>query len=48
MPEIGRADVREMFLRSDRIVYRVVDDGVVVLTIFEGHRLLGEVDADDG
>jgi len=37
-------NVREVFLRTYRIVYRVVDDGIVVLTIFEGHRLLGTVD----
>jgi len=41
VPEIGRDDVREAFLRSYRIVYRVVDDGIAVLTVFEGHRLLG-------
>jgi len=47
VPEIGRADVREVFLRSYRIVYRVVDDGIVVLAVFEGHRLLGPLDPDD-
>ena len=47
VPEIGRDDIREAFLRTYRIVYRVVDDGIVVLTVFEGHRLLGEVNPDD-
>lgn len=47
VPEIGRDDVRETFLRTYRIVYRVVDDGIVVLTVFEGHRLLGGLDPDD-
>lgn len=47
VPEVGRDDVRETFLRTYRIVYRVVDDGVVVLTVFEGHRLLGELDPDE-
>ncbi len=28
-----------MLLRSYRIVYRVVRDGIEVLTVFEGHRL---------
>jgi addiction module RelE/StbE family toxin len=46
VPEIGRRDVREVFLRTYRIVYRVVDDGIVVLTVFEGRRLLGEIDPD--
>lgn len=46
VPEIERDDVRETFLRSYRIVYRVEADGITVLTVFEGHRLLraGEID----
>ena len=40
VPELGRDDVREVFLRSYRIVYRVGEDAVDVLTVFEGHRLL--------
>jgi len=46
VPEIGRDDVRETYLRSYRIVYRVEKDGLTVLTVFEGHRLMGELDAD--
>ena len=38
--------MREVFLRSYRIVYRVVDEGIVVLTVFEGHRPLGTLDPD--
>jgi toxin ParE1/3/4 len=48
VPEIGHHDVREVFQRTYRIVYRVVDDGIVVLTVFEGHRLLGKLDPDQG
>ena len=40
VPELGREDVREVFLRSYRNVYRVGQDAVDVLTVFEGHRLL--------
>ncbi len=40
VPELGREDVREVFLRSYRIVYGVGEDAVDVLTVFEGHRLL--------
>lgn len=47
VPEIDRDDVRETFLRSYRIVYRVESDGITVLTVFEGHRLLREGDIDD-
>lgn len=46
VPEIARDDVREVFQRTYRIVYRVVDDGIVVLTVFGGHRLLGKLDPD--
>ena len=42
VPEIEAEDVREVFLRSYRIVYRVLDDELYVLTVFEGHRLLPE------
>ena len=48
VPEIARADVREVFQRTYRIVYRVVDRGIVVLTVFQGHRLLGKLDPDEG
>lgn len=46
VPEIGRTDVREVFLGAYRIVYRVVDDDIVVLTVFEGHKLLDELDLE--
>ena len=40
VPEIGRDDVRELLLRNYRLVYRVLDQTIDVLTVFEGHRLL--------
>lgn len=40
VPEFGRNDVRDVFQRTYRIVYRVMPRDVVVLTIFEGHRRL--------
>lgn len=40
VPEIGRAEIREVFLKTYRIVYRKVDGGIEVLTVFEGSRLL--------
>ncbi|HSP81241.1 MAG TPA: type II toxin-antitoxin system RelE/ParE family toxin [Myxococcaceae bacterium] len=42
VPELGREDIREVFLRSYRIVYRLARDGIEVLTVFEGHRLFPE------
>ena len=37
--ELQREDVREVFLRNYRIVYRVRQNAIDVLTVFEGHRL---------
>lgn len=40
VPEVGRPDVREVFVRTYRIIYRVESRGVFVLTVAEGHRRL--------
>jgi addiction module RelE/StbE family toxin len=40
VPELGLDDVREVFLGNYRIVYRLSEEGIEVLTVFEGHRLL--------
>ncbi|MBN1962441.1 MAG: type II toxin-antitoxin system RelE/ParE family toxin [Deltaproteobacteria bacterium] len=39
VPERADLNVREVFLRNYRIVYRVFKDTIHVLTVFEGHRL---------
>jgi toxin ParE1/3/4 len=39
VPEVGREDVREVFVRRYRIVYRVADSSVRVLFVFESSRL---------
>jgi len=38
VPEYGDPEIREVFLRTYRIVYRVEPERLVVLTVFEGHR----------
>ena len=38
--EKGRDDLRQILVRSYRIVYLVRDKQVDVLTVFEGHHLL--------
>jgi len=48
VPEKARADIREVFLRTYRIVYRVREGGILVLTVFEGHRLLPRGAAEIG
>jgi plasmid stabilization system protein ParE len=47
VPEFGCADLREVFVRSYRIVYRMIGDGIIVLTVFHGHRLLDEAVQSD-
>ena len=47
VPELQREDLREVLLRTYRIVYRVREDAIHVLTVFEGHRLLREHDILD-
>jgi addiction module RelE/StbE family toxin len=39
VPARADQEVREVFVRNYRIVYRVFEDAVHVLTVFEGHRL---------
>ncbi len=40
VPELGRDDIREVFVGAYRIMHRVLGDGVEVLTVIEGHMLL--------
>lgn len=49
VPELGREDIREIVERGYRIVYRLVDQEVHVLTVFEIHRLLrpAELELED-
>ncbi len=46
VPEIERPDVREVFVRSYRIVYRVQQDEVHVLTVFHGRRPFCRTEVD--
>ena len=40
VPEFNRMDIREVLLGNYRIVYRVNENNILILTVFEGHRLL--------
>ena len=40
VPEFQRDDIREVFLKTYRIVYLIRKQSVDVLTVCEGHRLL--------
>ncbi len=39
-PELARDDIREVLVRTYRIIYRVREDGIQVLTVIESRRLL--------
>ncbi len=39
VPEVARDDIREVLVRSYRIVYLIDAETVWILTVFEGHRL---------
>ena len=47
VPELSRDDIRELIEGNYRIVYQVFADRLVVLTVFEGHRLFPEETVDD-
>jgi plasmid stabilization system protein ParE len=40
VPEVGDPDIREVLLRTYRIIYRIEPGRILVLTIMEGHRRL--------
>ncbi|HEX3482083.1 MAG TPA: type II toxin-antitoxin system RelE/ParE family toxin [Kofleriaceae bacterium] len=44
VPEVDRDDIREAIVGNYRIVYIVQAKAVLILTIFEGHRLLPDLD----
>jgi plasmid stabilization system protein ParE len=47
-PEISNPNIREIIARGYRIVYRIQEKVIEILTVFEGHMLLDidELDAD--
>lgn len=42
VPEFGDRSLREVIERRYRIVYRVLDDDILIITVFEGHKLLSD------
>ena len=40
VPEIANPDIRELIFKKYRIVYRLTEQRIEILTLFEGHRLL--------
>ena len=46
VPVIDRSDIREVLFKNFRIVYQHSETGIIILTVFEGHRLLDETLTD--
>lgn len=48
VPEISNPEIRELIIKKYRIVYRVRENRIEILTVFEGHKLLriDELDID--
>ena len=40
VPEFSINEIREVFEKSYRIVYRIFETKIEILTVFEGHKLL--------
>ena len=47
VPELARDDLRELIEGNYRIVYRVTQDSVEILTLFEGHKQLEDSNSHD-
>jgi plasmid stabilization system protein ParE len=43
VPEYGRDDIREVIKRGYRVIYRVSDEHVEIVTVRDGHRLLPDI-----
>ncbi|TWU31620.1 Plasmid stabilization system protein [Novipirellula aureliae] len=41
VPEFGRDDIRELYVYSFRLIYRIAEDEIRVLTVIHGSRKLG-------
>lgn len=40
VPEFSDPNIRELIIKGYRLVYRITDDRIDILTVFEGHRLV--------
>lgn len=40
VPEISNTSIRELLIKNYRLVYQVQKSEIIILTVFEGHRLL--------
>jgi plasmid stabilization system protein ParE len=43
VPELGREDIRERFVYSYRLVYRIAQDSITIVAVIHGKRLFDAV-----
>ena len=43
VPERGQAELRELIVRPFRVVYRIRDDSIQIVTVFRASRLFSDV-----
>lgn len=48
VPEIGKKEIREILLGNYRIIYRLKQNAVEILTVYHSARLLSSVDITGG
>ncbi|MFN6479910.1 type II toxin-antitoxin system RelE/ParE family toxin [Nostoc sp. DedQUE07] len=48
VPEFGDDTIREKFVYSYRVIYRIQDDTLTIAAVIHGKRLLDKLDADSG
>ena len=42
VPEIAVENIRELLYKNYRIVYQIKENSIVILTVFEGHKLFSK------
>jgi toxin ParE1/3/4 len=47
VPEISNPAIRELIFKNYRIVYRITQEYIEILTVFEGHMLLRIQETDN-
>ncbi|TDI94180.1 MAG: type II toxin-antitoxin system RelE/ParE family toxin [Caldithrix sp.] len=40
VPEISSPNIREIIVKKHRIIYKIQENKIEILTVFEGHKLL--------
>jgi len=43
VPEFDQMDIREVFQGNYRIIYRINEDELEIMTVLEGHKILGDL-----